>query len=566
MLAGMHYKSLFPPVPPLPEQNAHDFILDPMGQGHDIDHVLHVDASTGRKRTRREFKQRVRDAATALVSPPSDGGFGIGIDQGEIIGILSHNCLEYITLVYSSLATTIPFALISAYSTPFELVHSLRVAKATRLFVHPSLLSGALRAAREIGLSEEHIYILEGHVKDRRSLGEAIEEVRRRQIPRVPVKPARRDTLAYLVFSSGTSGLPKAVMISHGNIIYSLVQTIISAKDDPVPDGPPNVVLAFLPFYHTYGLHYLCLRGMLAPATFVVVSKWDVDAVLSLIPKFRITVLPLIPSAIHQIVNHKRIRKVDFSSVTTIGSGAAYLPPQLAAALQSLVPSNPRIGEGYGMSELTISAMRTPTPTMLGGRIEAKVGSCGLLLPGMEARIVRADGSLAGLNEPGELWLKGGNVALGYWGNEKATKETFVDGWLRTGDTVRADEDQVFFFDTLKVSGVQVSPTELEDLLIAHPDKLIIDACVAGVSGGRTSDEKVPRAWVVLSERGKRRGDAAVIKALTAWSQQNLSKYKWLRGGLQIVDQIPKNPTGKVLRRVLQDRYEESHSSSRAKL
>jgi len=188
----------------------------------------------------------------------------------------------------------------------------------------------------------------------------------------------------------------------------------------------------------------------------------------------------------------------------------------------------------------------------------------GVLMSGMESRLVRDDGTDTGPNEIGELWVRGANIALGYYNDEKATKETFTpDGWLKTGDRLKVDSNGIFFFedrskDTLKVSGNQVSPTEIEVVLRAHPDLLITDVSVAGVSGGRTSDEKVPRAWVVLSEEGQRRGEAKTIEVLIAWTEKNLSKHKWLRGGIEVVDEIPKTVTGKVLRRVLQDRYEHS--------
>lgn len=202
-----------------------------------------------------------------------------------------------------------------------------------------------------------------------------------------------------------------------------------------------------------------------------------------------------------------------------------------------------------------------PFSGTLGGKLQRIPGSSGVLSAGMEARIVREDGSEADFNEPGELWLRGNNVSMGYWNNTKATAETFVDGWLRTGDQFRIDEKENFWFadrakDTLKVSGAQVSPVEIENCLLDQPDKLISDVTVAGVSGGRTSDEKVPRAWIVLNSTGKKRGASAVIKGLESWHQKNLSKYKWLRGGIEVVDEIPKSPTGKVLRRVLQDKYE----------
>jgi acyl-CoA synthetase (AMP-forming)/AMP-acid ligase II len=188
----------------------------------------------------------------------------------------------------------------------------------------------------------------------------------------------------------------------------------------------------------------------------------------------------------------------------------------------------------------------------------------GILVPGMEVRVIRDDGQEADFDEPGELWFKGDTISPGYWGNEKATKEAYTpDGWFKSGDMFRVSKEGLFYFadrakDTLKVSGSQVSPFEIENVLMAHPAKLIVDASVAGVQGhGRTSDEKVPRAWVVLTAKGKEVGAQETVRQLEAWSKENLSKYKWLRGGIEVVDEIPKTPTGKVLRRVLVERYEQ---------
>jgi acyl-CoA synthetase (AMP-forming)/AMP-acid ligase II len=253
-------------------------------------------------------------------------------------------------------------------------------------------------------------------------------------------------------------------------------------------------------------------------------------------------------------------------SIKTIGSGGAYLPPQLADHVCARFPDIPRIADGYGLTEFMAIAMK-PIPGMLDGRAKYKPGSVGILVPGVEARIVRPDRSLAGPNEPGELLVRGGPAALGYKGNDKATRETFVDGWVRTGDQMRIDEDGVLFFedrtkDTLKISGMQVSPAEIENTMLAQPDKLISDVSVAGVSGGRTSDERIPRAWIVLSPAGAVLGEKEVVTRLEAWVQERLSRYKWLRGGIGIVEAIPKLPTGKVLRRTLIDGYEKEVKAS----
>lgn len=556
-------ESPFGPVPPPPEGNVQEVLFAKRPWPEPRDFVIHIDGVTGETRTRAQFVERMYDAATALATPVSRGGVGVDGEQ-DIVGIFSHNCLDYVVLVHALLTIATPIALCSAYATPFELAHALRTSKATRLFVQPSLLPIALQAAKETGLPEDRIYVLQSKTPGRKSVNDLVEETRRQKFPRVAIKKAEKDTLAYLVFSSGTTGLPKAVAISHGNVCFSLAQheSTMRADGNTPPLFPPGVMLAVLPFYHTYGLHVNVIRPFYQALTQVILPKWSANMVLHCIPKYKINSLVLIPSAIHQLVNHKHAHSVDFSSVTAVASGAAYLPPGLAARFAKIIRKQHDFSEGYGASEVTISAIRQPTLKTLGGKMKIKVGATGYLISGMQARIVRADGTDANLMEPGELWLRGGNIAMGYFGNEKATRETFVDGWLRTGDRMYLDEDGVFFFvdrmkDTLKVAGLQVSPTEIEEVLMAHPDKLITDACVAGVSGGRTKDELIPRAWIVLSEDGKRRGAAAVAAEMERWAKANLSPYKWLRAGFGVVDEIPKNPTGKVLRRALQELHEQ---------
>ncbi|KIK61693.1 hypothetical protein GYMLUDRAFT_42715 [Collybiopsis luxurians FD-317 M1] len=571
----MYLRSLFPEPPPAPAQNVHHFFFGRPDQSQWPDYNIHIDIETDRKRTFKEVKDRVKEALTAFGSPLKDGGveFG-GAGSEEMIGIMSENSSDYMVLVHALLANATPFSLISAYSTRFELLHAFKLSKISRLFVQPKHLQHALSVAKEVGLPFTNIYIIGGHVKGYQSLSGMSDRARKARLPQIPAQPVKQDTLAYLVFSSGTSGLPKAVMITHGNLIYSLHQSVIvgqvTAEVAPPPQGIP-VSLAFLPMHHSYGLHAYCFRSLLAPSTYIIMPKWNIDAALRAIPKYRVTNLALIPSVVHQLVNHPRISSIDLSSVRHVGSGAAYLPPQLSSRMKALTPKDSTITEGYGMSECTIAALAQVLDGTLNGRGKLIPGSSGILLPGMEARIVRDDGSEAEFDEVGELWLKSPNVSPGYWNNETANKETFVDGWLKTGDRFSVNGEGYFFFadrakDTLKVSGTQVSPVEIENVFLVHPEKLISDVTVAGVSGGRTSDEKVPRAWVVLSTAGKKKGPAAVIKALDEWQQENLSKYKWTRGGIEVVKEIPKSPTGKTLRRVLVDKYERRFKRVKSKL
>jgi acyl-CoA synthetase (AMP-forming)/AMP-acid ligase II len=291
------------------------------------------------------------------------------------------------------------------------------------------------------------------------------------------------------------------------------------------------------------GLFTTSFFNFMQPTTIVLLPKWNIDLFFDSVPKYRITTISLVPSLIHQLVHHPRFKTTDMSSVQTIGSGAAHLPPQLANELCVRFPDMDSIAEGYGMSELTVVVSLKPITGMLNGRAKNKPGSVGILFPGIEARIIRPDGSLASQNEAGELLVRGGVAALGYRENDKATRETFVDGWVHTGDRMRIDADGVLFFedrakDTLKISGMQVSPVEIENTLLAQLDKLIIDVSVAGVPGGRTSDERVPRAWIVLSPAGAALGEKVVAARLDAWVQERLSRYKWLRGGIGCVEMV----------------------------
>lgn len=565
----MYFKSLYPEIPHIPDVNFVDFLLERPEVKQWPDFPAYIDGVTGQKRGFREFVKRVEDAATALGAPVEEGGMGLRGDRGEMVGVLSENCLDYPTICFTLCKIAVPFALLPAFSTPSETTALLRLAKVTRIFVSLRLLSLARTAAKELGLADDRIYILHGRGDGRKTLTDLINDARANKIPPVATRAVNKDTLAYLVFSSGTSGLPKAVMISHRNMCYSSMQPAITSaevarcvapKPLDTPGGYP-IAIAFLPLYHAMGLHSYVFRALLSPSTVVILPKWDVDLALSLIPKYRVSHLSFVPSIIQQLVASSKLDKADLSSIAVIGSGAAHLPRELRDKLGKYAINARDHYEGYGMSECTISALFTPYVGMFDNRFKDARYMTGILLPGMEARIIREDGSEADYNEPGQLLLRGKNVAMGYWNNEKATKETFLpDGWLVTGDRFKADENGAFYYvdrakDTLKVSGTQVSPTEIEDTLLQHPEQLISDAAVVGVNGSRMTDEKVPRAWIVLTDAGKQRGTQAVFTALDTWVKERLSRHKWLRGGYQAVNEIPKLPTGKVLRRVLLDEY-----------
>ncbi|KAI0059636.1 acetyl-CoA synthetase-like protein [Artomyces pyxidatus] len=460
-----HLKSLYPPIPEPPVVNCYDFVFDRPDVKSWPDYTLHIDGVTGEKRRFRDFCERVADCATALSAPQALGGLGLhaGGPSPEFVGILSNNSLEFPVVVMSLLKIAVPIAFFPSLLTEGEVTALLRLSRLSWLFVSPQLYPLARAAADQIGLADDRIIVLQGHVPGRQSVQDLVQNVRARNIARVATQPVQRDTLAYMVFSSGTSGLPKGVMISHCNVIASMLQPMVAMQEmakfyQPASLDTPEKIpihLAFLPFYHSMGLHSAILMTFLRPQTILILPKWNpghfIQVMLTQVAIYKISHLGVVPSLIQTVMSSPQLVDVALDNVVYVASGAAYLPPELRDKFAARA-DRALIMEGFGMSECTLSALMLPFPGSFGGTVERVRGMTGILLPGLEARIVREDGSEADFDEAGELWLRGHNVALGYWNNVQATRETFLpDGWLRTGDGFKADRAGRFYYvDRLK--------------------------------------------------------------------------------------------------------------------
>ena len=357
------------------------------------------------------------------------------------------------------------------------------------------------------------------------------------------------DRLCYLFQSSGTSGLPKAMMITHRNAIHSGLQGMItavqSARYAGVEPCQHQRILGVVPAYHSYGMILWILRVNLQPATNVMLPKWDLELALKTIEKYKITHLPLVPPLVRQLAQSPLTEKYDLSSIVVAASGAAYLPPDVAYQLAKKLPqgAGAPVPSGYGLSEA--ASIASPTAPGIFGLEEAKPGTIGYLLPGMKGRVVDPD-SLKDVpkGQKGELWAQGNVVTPGYFHDKKATAEIFAEpGWLRTGDLVMRDEhDRIWYLDRLKemikVKGLQVAATEVEDTVLAHPQDLVRDACVAGVDNGRGDGSLLVRAWVVLTAEGQKLDEKTLHRKLNEWIEGRLSRHKWLSGGIEVVDSV----------------------------
>ncbi|KAI1978882.1 hypothetical protein LOZ53_002785 [Ophidiomyces ophidiicola] len=564
------FRSPYGPFPEVDENlNVHDFLF-PQDVPLAADYDLFIDANNGNKVTLHQFYRRVCALSRALrhdgpnpvrlgPSPRSDR------EDGEIFGVFSRNHLTWPLIAHSCFRAELVFGGISPNSTPYELYHIMRKMQVTSAVVHESLLPvlhEMLRNGQQLGDDSNLIFILEQKkiivISDDQTLdyveGYPTVEYLVRQGERMPnhsVKLQGGNNLCYLFQSSGTSGFPKAMMISHKNAIHTAMQGMITAfKTAQFLRVPPthSVVLGIVPAYHSFGMILWTLRVNLSSSTSILMSKWNLEQALQLIQKYKVTSLPLVPPLVRQLAQSPLTDKYNLSSVVAAGSGAAYLPPDVARAFGRKLPAKTPIPSGYGLSEAV--SIASPIPEGMFGLSVSNPGTIGHLLPGVEGRIVDPD-TLKPVpkGEKGELWVRANVVTPGYFRDPKATAELFAEPeWLRTGDLIMRDaEDRLHYLDRLKemikVKGLQVAATEVEDTLLSHPEALVKDACVAGVDNGRGDGSLFPRAWVVLSEIGKRRDKSAVLQELDAFVKSRLSRHKHLAGGIETVESVSADST-----------------------
>jgi len=337
-----------------------------------------------------------------------------------------------------------------------------------------------------------------------------------------------------LPYSSGTTGLPKGVMLTHYNLIANLRQ-----MDGLEYFHQGDTLLCVLPLFHIYGLVVVLNMGLHQGATIVTMPRFDLEQFLSLIQKYRVTLSHIVPPIVLQLVRNPMVENYDLSSLKMIFSGAAPLGAELTRECMQRVGCS--IRQGYGMTETSpVTHSSPPNPD------DMKLGSVGTAAPNTECKLVDpASNEELGPNQEGELWVRGPQVMKGYLNNPEATARTIDgDGWLHTGDIGYADEDGHFFIvdrvkELIKYKGFQVAPAELEAILLSHP--AVADAAVIPCVDEEAGE--VPKAFVVL------KGEASA-EEIMAFIAERVAPHKKIRY-LEFIPQIPKSASGKILRRVL---------------
>jgi len=443
--------------------------------------------------------------------------------KGDTVAIYAPNSPEYAVVLHGALLAGAKVTTLNPLYREREVEHQLADADAIAVFAAKALLPTVNEARAQLP-GVRRVYQIE-------DLWQLIEAEPPAPDP-VAMDPER--DLAVLPYSSGTTGLPKGVMLSHYNLTSNLRQMMATGLV-----GEQSVLLAFLPFFHIYGLMVLMNGSIAANATCLVMPRFDPDQTLYLIEKYRVTDLFVVPPALLALAHHPKLEQRDTSSLRFLVSGAAPLPQEVfdlgakrfgCATLQA-----------YGMTETSPLTNLNPLDAI-------RPASVGPPVPDTQEQIVDLDsGEALPIGETGELLIHGPQVMLGYWGRPDATVETIrPDGWLRSGDIARMDEDGYVYIvdrakEMIKYKGYQVAPAELESVVMEHP--AVLDAAVIPKRDFEAGE--VPKAFVVLKE-----GQQANSQELMLFVEERVAPYKKLRE-VEFVPAIPKTASGKILRREL---------------
>ena len=485
---------------------------------------------------RRGSKRALVDAATGqeisyagLADAVQEIGAGLsarGLHPGDVLALCAPNSIEFAVAWFAAASIGAVVTTVNPQCTRDEIARQLRQTGARWLVTTAGPTGQKLRGVTAETAITETIMIGD-------SAAGTIPFWSLRATAPAPTGPVSASDVALLPTSSGTTGLPKSVELTHRNLVASLGQTWLAhqvTEDD--------VVMAALPLFHIYGLQITLNLALVAGATVIIVPRFGLDVFLRAVQEYGITRAEVVPPMVLGLATAAAVDDYDLSSLRLLTSAAAPLGADLARACAQRLGC--RIKQAYGMTEVSGGTHIAPDDG------PDRPDSIGPALPGVECRIVDP-GTGADLRpgQPGELLVRTAGAMRGYLGDPEATAATIdTAGWVHTGDIVRAGQDGWFYVadrvkELIKYKGYQVAPAELEAVLLAHP--AVADAAVVRKPDALAGE--IPKAFVVLR---------ATAEELMAWVAERVAGYKQVRQ-VEFTDSIPRSPAGKILRRLLID-------------
>jgi len=512
----MIFRGPYPDVA-IPEVALTDFIFASAREFSDKTAL--IDGPTGRSMTYAEFESAVRRVASSLARK--------GFKQGDVFAIFSTNCLEYPIAFHAVAMLGGIVTPLNPLYTAAEAAFQLRDAGARFLVTTPLCIDKAAAAAQAANIEELFVF---GESDGATPFARLLEGDG--DVPRVAIDP--KNDLVALPYSSGTTGLPKGVMLTHYNIVANMCQ-----MDGLDYFHHEDRLLCVLPLFHIYGLVVVLNMGLHLGATIVIMPRFDLEQFLESIQKYRITLSHIVPPIVLKLAKDPTIDDYDLSSLRMIFSGAAPLGAELSR--ECLKRINCGIRQGYGMTETSPVTHSSPADP-----VRMKFGAVGTAAPNTEVKLLDpATGAELGPNEEGEICVRGPQIMKGYLNNPEATAHTIdADNWLHTGDIGYADDDGHFFVvdrvkELIKYKGFQVAPAELEAVLLTHP--AIADAAVIPLPDDEAGE--VPKAFIVAKHE-------ASGEEIMDFVAARVAPHKKIRE-VEFIAQIPKSLSGKILRRVL---------------
>ncbi|CAM8945805.1 unnamed protein product [Rhodiola kirilowii] len=505
----------------------HTYCFENIAQFNDRPCV--INGSTGEEFTYAEVELTSRRVASGLNK--------LGIKQGDVIMLLLQNCPEFVFAFLGASYRGAVSTTANPFYTPAEVAKQAKAAGAKLIITTSSFVE----KVKEFGQQNEVKIMTVDSLHDGCLHFSELLNADENEIPAVKINA---DDVVALPYSSGTTGLPKGVMLTHKGLVTSVAQQV-DGENPNLYFHHEDVIMCVLPMFHIYSLNSILLCGLRAGAAILIMNKFEIVSLMELVQKYKVTIAPFVPPIVLAIAKSPLVDQYDLSSIRMVMSGAAPMGKELEDTVRAKLP-NAKLGQGYGMTEagpvLSMCLAFAKEP------LEIKSGACGTVVRNAEMKIVDPDtGASLPRNQAGEICIRGSQIMKGYLNDPAATENTIdKQGWLHTGDIGFVDDDdEVFIVDRLKelikYKGFQVAPAELEALLINHSD--ISDAAVVSMKDEAAGE--VPVAFVVRSNGSKITEDE-----IKQYISKQVVFYKRI-SRVFFIESIPKAPSGKILRKDL---------------
>ncbi|XP_044255601.1 probable 4-coumarate--CoA ligase 1 [Tribolium madens] len=505
---------------------------------------------TGRKYTYRDILRKSKNLAKALRKK-------LNLKEGDVVALLLPNVPEFPIAALGVLHAGLVVTTLNPIYTSEEISRQLTDSSAKAIITLIDLYEVASNSSKLLNKALPILSIKSSQTQSFPRGAIDFREFTDNSIDYPEIQPRNAQDVAFLPYSSGTTGLPKGVELTNYNIVANICQN--SSPHLPIIEETTSthqdVIPVVLPMFHIYGFSVNTLFMLSKGTKLVTLPRFTPDDFVSVLRNHKPHILFIVPPIVLFLSAHPMVKSEDLHSVRIAFSGAAPLGALDEQRFVEKAGKSVSVLQGYGLTETS------PTVTAITVQLKAEknvYGSIGLPIPNTSVKVVSIDdhtGTPLGPNSTGELLVKGPQVMKGYLNRPEDTKNTFLDGWLRTGDMAYYNEDRVFFItdrlkELIKVKGFQVAPAELEEIIRDFPN--VEDAAVIGVS--HPTQGEAPRAYIV-----PKKNTNVNTKDLEEYFKNKVAHYKHLKGGIAIVDSIPKNASGKIMRRQLKLEFEASN-------